>query len=53
MFGQCGTPLAARTTPEPSALVLASTKELLRKYADESGFVRVPIRATLLAAAKR
>lgn len=47
------TPLAARITPETHALVLASTEELLRKYADESGLVRVPIRATLVAAAKR
>ena len=43
------TPLAERITPETYALILADTEELLGGYADESGLVRVPIRATLLA----
>lgn len=46
------TPLAARITPETCAQVVAHTEELLGKYADESGLVRVPIRATLVAARK-
>lgn len=46
------TPLAERMTPETYALVVAGTEELLGEYADESGLVRVPIRATLLAARK-
>jgi len=47
------TPLAERITPETYALVVAGTEELLGEYADESGPVRVPIRATLVAARKR
>jgi len=46
------TPLAAQITPETYALVVAGTEELLAGYADESGVVRVPIRATLVAARK-
>ena len=46
------TPLAAQITPETYALVVAGTQELLAGYADESGVVRVPIRATLVAARK-
>jgi SAM-dependent methyltransferase len=48
-----GTPLADRITPETRALIIAGTEELLGGYADESGLVRVPIRATLVAAGKR
>lgn len=47
------TPLAERITPETYALVVAGTEELLGGYADESGLVHVPIRATLLAVRKR
>lgn len=46
------TPLAERITPETYALIVAGTEELLGKYADESGRVSVPIRATLVAARK-
>ena len=46
------TPLADRITPETYALVAADTEKLLNRYADESGLVRVPIRATLVAARK-
>jgi SAM-dependent methyltransferase len=46
------TPLAARITPETYEQVVAHTEALLGKYADESGLVRVPIRATLVAARK-
>ena len=46
------TPLAERMTPETYALIVADTEELLGGYADESGLVRVPVRATLLAARK-
>ena len=46
------TPLAEQITPETYALVVAGTEELLARYADESGVVRVPIRATLVAARK-
>jgi SAM-dependent methyltransferase len=46
------TPLAERITPEMYALVVAGTEELLGEYADESGLVSLPIRATLLAARK-
>ena len=46
------TPLAARITPETYALIAADTEELLGEYADESGRVRVPIRATLVGARK-
>lgn len=44
------TPLAERMTPETYALVVDGTEELLAEYADASGSVHVPIRATLLAA---
>jgi SAM-dependent methyltransferase len=47
------TPLAERITPETYALIVAGTEELLGGYTDDSGLVRVPIRATLLAARKR
>jgi SAM-dependent methyltransferase len=47
------TPLAERITPETYALIVAGTEKLLGEYADDSGLVRVPIRATLLAASKR
>jgi len=46
------TPLAERITPETYARIVGDTEELLGGYADESGLVRVPIRATLLAARK-
>jgi SAM-dependent methyltransferase len=46
------TPLAERMTPKTYALVVAGAEELLGKYADGSGVVRVPIRATLVAARK-
>lgn len=46
------TPLAEQITPETYALVVAGTEELLGRYADESGVVRAPIRATLVAARK-
>lgn len=44
------TPLAERISPETLALIVAGTEELLAEYADQSGLVRLPIRATLLAA---
>lgn len=47
------TPLAERITPETYALIVTGTEELLGGYTDESGLVRVPIRATLVAAGKR
>ncbi len=46
------TPLAARISPETFGQVVAHTEELLGKYADESGRVHLPIRATLVAARK-
>jgi SAM-dependent methyltransferase len=47
------TPLAEQITPETYAAVVAGTEELLAGYADESGAVRVPIKATLVAARKQ
>ena len=47
------TPLADWITPETYALIVAGAEELLGGYADESGLLRIPIRATLLAAGKR
>ncbi|MFC5731401.1 MULTISPECIES: class I SAM-dependent methyltransferase [Nocardioides] len=47
------TPLADRITPETHALIVADTEKLLGQYADESGRVQVPIRATLVAARKQ
>ena len=47
------TPLAERITVETRALIIAGTEELFGRYTDESGLVRVPIRATLVAACKR
>jgi hypothetical protein len=46
------TPLGGRIAPETYALIVSETVELLDEYADGSGLVRVPIRATLLAARK-
>lgn len=46
------TPLAARITPETYTQVVAHTEALLGEYADESGRVHLPIRATLVAARK-
>jgi SAM-dependent methyltransferase len=46
------TPLAERITPATLSLIVAGTEELLGRYTDESGLVRVPIRATLVAAGK-
>ena len=46
------TPLAAQITPETRKRIVADTEDLLGRYADESGVVRVPIRATLLATRK-
>ncbi len=47
------TPLAEQLSPETYARIVAGTEELLAGYADaDSGAVRVPIRATLLAAAR-
>lgn len=46
------TPLAERISPETLALIVAGTEELLAGYADQSGPVRVPIRATLVAVRK-
>lgn len=46
------TPLAEQITPETHALIVAGTEQLLGRYADESGRVSIPIRATLLAAHK-
>jgi SAM-dependent methyltransferase len=40
------TPLAERMTPEAYARVLAGTEELLGQSADETGLVRLQIRAT-------
>ncbi len=47
------TPLAERVTPETQARILAGTEELFGEYTDESGLVRVPIRATLVSAVRR
>jgi len=44
------TPLAEQIRPEAYERIVAGTEELFREYADESGLVRLPIRATLLAA---
>lgn len=46
------TPLAERITPETYARIIADTEKLLAGYVDEAGVVRVPIRATLVAARK-
>ena len=46
------TPLAERITPETYARIVTDTEKLLGVYADESGLVNVPIRATLIAARK-
>lgn len=46
------TPLAEQIAPETFALIVEGTEELLGRYADESGVVRVPIRATLVATRK-
>jgi SAM-dependent methyltransferase len=46
------TPLAERITPETYASIVTDTEELLGTYADASGLVRLPIRATLVAARK-
>jgi SAM-dependent methyltransferase len=44
------TPLAEQIRPEAYERIVAGTEELFGEYADESGLVRLPIRATLLAA---
>jgi SAM-dependent methyltransferase len=44
------TPLAEQIRPETYERIVADTEELFGEYADESGLVRLPIRATLLAA---
>lgn len=46
------TPLAERITPKTYSLIVAGTEELLGGYADESGVVRLPVRAILVAALK-
>lgn len=46
------TPLADRIAPGTYARIVADTEQLLGGYADHSGTVRVPIRATLLAVRK-
>lgn len=46
------TPLAERIPPDTYARIVADTEDLLGGYTDDSGAVRVPIRATLLAARK-
>jgi SAM-dependent methyltransferase len=46
------TPLADRIAPEIYDLIVAETDELLAGFTDESGLVRIPIRATLVSAHK-
>ena len=46
------TPLAERIAPETYASIVADTEELLGTYADASGLVHLPIRATLVAGRK-
>jgi SAM-dependent methyltransferase len=47
------TPIAEQITPENYSRIVADTEDLLGGYADESGAVRLPIRATFVAAFKR
>jgi len=44
------TPLADRLDPVAYDAILADTREVLGKYVDPDGLVRVPIRATMVAA---
>ncbi|MDF2967383.1 MAG: Methyltransferase type 11 [Nocardioidaceae bacterium] len=47
------TPIAEQITPENYSRIVADTEDLLGGYADESGAVRLPMRATFVAAFKR
>ena len=47
------TPLAGQLTPETYARIVIEAEEMFGAYANGSGLVRVPIRATLVAVRKR